>query len=116
MFLSYPHPRIEVLRPCAYRHVHHTAQSSVPHVTLGEYVTSSCSIPLWRNSASHRLCMESNKKGHKSVVFFVQASLKRMQIDYADIVFAHRPDVDTPMVPASTVCQMRFTLLCSNVL
>ncbi len=31
------------------------------------------------------------------VCCFTQASLKRLQLDYVDLVFAHRPDPDTPM-------------------
>ena len=30
-------------------------------------------------------------------VFILQASLKRMDVDYVDLVFAHRPDINTPI-------------------
>ncbi|BGP53979.1 hypothetical protein JCM8202_002977 [Rhodotorula sphaerocarpa] len=42
---------------------------------------------------------DPNQKGlsRKHIVEGMNASLKRLQMDYADIVFAHRPDVATPM-------------------
>ncbi|OZJ06646.1 hypothetical protein BZG36_00359 [Bifiguratus adelaidae] len=33
----------------------------------------------------------------KHVIEGLAASLKRLQLDYVDVVFAHRPDLDTPM-------------------
>jgi aryl-alcohol dehydrogenase-like predicted oxidoreductase len=33
----------------------------------------------------------------KHIVEATQASLKRYQVDYFDVIFAHRPDVTTPM-------------------
>ncbi|GAQ85578.1 potassium channel beta subunit 1 [Klebsormidium nitens] len=40
-----------------------------------------------------------NDKGlsRKHIVEATQASLKRYQVDYFDVIFAHRPDVTTPM-------------------
>ncbi|GAA5868910.1 hypothetical protein JCM3774_006788 [Rhodotorula dairenensis] len=42
---------------------------------------------------------DPNQKGlsRKHIVEGLNASLKRLQLDYVDIVFAHRPDVATPM-------------------
>lgn len=42
---------------------------------------------------------DPNQKGlsRKHIVEGMNASLKRLQLDYVDIVFAHRPDVATPM-------------------
>ncbi|GAA6004887.1 uncharacterized protein JCM10292_002546 [Rhodotorula paludigena] len=42
---------------------------------------------------------DPNQKGlsRKHIIEGVRASLKRLQLDYVDIVFAHRPDVATPM-------------------
>ena len=30
-------------------------------------------------------------------MLILQASLKRMDVDYVDLVFAHRPDINTPI-------------------
>src|ERR1700684_4279590 len=40
-----------------------------------------------------------NDKGlsHKHVVEGLHASLKRLQLDYVDLAFCHRPDPDTPI-------------------
>jgi len=40
-----------------------------------------------------------NDKGlsRKHIIEGVTASLQRLQLDYVDVVFAHRPDVDTPI-------------------
>lgn len=42
---------------------------------------------------------EPNTKGlsKKHVIEGIKSSLKRLQLDYADVVFAHRPDPATPM-------------------
>ena len=33
----------------------------------------------------------------KHVIEGVKNSLKRLQLDYVDVVYAHRPDLDTPL-------------------
>ena len=33
----------------------------------------------------------------KHIIEGLRNSLKRMQLDYVDVVFAHRPDFDTPL-------------------
>jgi len=40
-----------------------------------------------------------NSKGlsRKHVIEGLKNSLKRLQLDYVDIVYAHRPDLDTPI-------------------
>ncbi|ORY46510.1 Aldo/keto reductase [Rhizoclosmatium globosum] len=40
-----------------------------------------------------------NEKGlsRKHIVEGTKAALERLQLDYVDLIFAHRPDVDTPM-------------------
>ena len=38
----------------------------------------------------------------------VQAALKRLQVDYVDLVFCHRPDVFTPI--EETVRAMNFVI------
>lgn len=40
-----------------------------------------------------------NERGlsHKHIIEGVEASLERMQLDYVDLVFAHRPDINTPI-------------------
>jgi aryl-alcohol dehydrogenase-like predicted oxidoreductase len=33
----------------------------------------------------------------KRIIEGTRASLKRMQLDYVDVIYAHRPDYQTPM-------------------
>lgn len=42
---------------------------------------------------------DPNQKGlsRKHLVEGIRESLRRLQLDYVDVVFAHRPDVNTPM-------------------
>lgn len=51
-----------------------------------------------------------NDKGlsRKHIIEGVSASLKRLQLDYVDIVFCHRPDPDTPM--EETVRAMNYII------
>ena len=35
---------------------------------------------------------------HKHIIEGVDASLKRLQLDYVDLIFCHRPDGQTPIV------------------
>jgi aryl-alcohol dehydrogenase-like predicted oxidoreductase len=42
---------------------------------------------------------DPNQKGlsRKHIIEGTKASLKRLGLDYVDIIYAHRPDVNTPM-------------------
>ena len=46
-------------------------------------------------------------------------SLKRMQLDYVDIFYSHRPDPDTPMEETMTALDMivrqRQSIVCGHI-
>jgi aryl-alcohol dehydrogenase-like predicted oxidoreductase len=53
----------------------------------------------WGSAYYHEQVNKANLKGlsRKRIIEGIRGSLKRLQLDYVDIVFAHRPDLHTPM-------------------
>jgi len=53
----------------------------------------------WATANYHPLANEANLKGlsRKRLIEGTRASLKRLQLDYVDVIFAHRSDPYTPM-------------------
>jgi aryl-alcohol dehydrogenase-like predicted oxidoreductase len=53
----------------------------------------------WGTPYYHEQANKANLKGlsRKRLIEGIKGSLKRLQLDYVDVVFAHRPDSHTPM-------------------
>ena len=53
--------------------------------TLTKFCRLSIPSPVFKTPTLADMCL------------FMQASLKRLQLDYVDLIFCHRPDPNTPM-------------------
>ena len=76
-------------------------QSSVAYGHVGN---SAAVFPLQRLGHELRrdredgdIDVEDNLRARKHVTEACHAALKRMQVDYLDLYFCHRPDIDTPI-------------------